>query len=139
MKSLCIKTNNTHLLDYLLNELRNLEFKNVCFSLRDFTHYKNIIIHYTGKDYSSFYSIISTILSFLVIDELEENLFKRLIYQNYFYFNSIERNDILNICYDLLTEDFSELFHEKFNCVYNSFLTYISTHKSIVLKRFYKF
>lgn len=135
MKSLCIKTNNTRLLDYLLNELRNIELKNVCFTLKTFTHYKNLIIHYKGKDYSSFYSIMSNILSFLVIDELEENFLKRTIFKNYFYFAPNERKIILNLCYDLLAEDFSELFHEKFTSLYTSFLTYISSHKSIVLTR----
>ena len=88
MKSICIKTNNTHLLNYLLTELRNLEIKNVCFTLKTFRHYKNVIIHYSGKDIPGFCSIISTILSFLVIDELEEDFLKRIIAQNYFYFNA---------------------------------------------------
>ena len=77
MKSLCIKTNNTRLLDYLLNELRSLEIKNVCFTVKKFRHYKNIIIHYNGKNLASFYSVISNILSFLVIDELEESFLKK--------------------------------------------------------------
>ena len=137
MRSLCIKTNDSNLLDYLLNELRNIELKNVCFTFKKFSHYKNIIIHYKGKDYSSFYSVISTILSFLVIDELEEDFLKRFIFKNYFYFDLTERKDILTLCYDLLAEDFSELFHEKFSYLYNSFFSYISSHKSIVLTRIY--
>ena len=137
MKSLCIKTNNSRLLDYLLNELRNIELKNVCFTLKEFSQYKNIIIHYKGKDYPKFFSVISTILSFLVIDEFEDSLLKRIIFQNYFYFDLNERENILNLCYDLLAEDFSELFHEKFSCLYNNFLSYLSSHKSIVLIRIY--
>ncbi len=139
MKSLAIKTNNSHLLDYLLNELRNLEIKNVCFSLREFKHYKNIIIHYTGKDSSNFYSIISTLLTFLIIDELEEDFLKKVIIHNYFYFDANERKGILNLCYDLLSEDFPELFNKKFTSIYNSFFMYISSHKSIVLKGFINF
>ena len=134
MKSLCIKTNNTHLLEYLLNELKYIEIKNVCFTFKTFRHYKNVIIHYSGKDYSGFCSTISTILAFLVIDELEEDFLKRIITQNYFYFDSNERTQILNLCYDLLAEDFSDLFNKKFNTLYNNFLLYISSHKSIILK-----
>ena len=139
MKSLCIKTNNTKLLDYLLNELRSLEIKNVCFTVKKFRHYKNIIIHYNGKDLASFYSVISNILSFLVIDELEESFLKKNIIHNYFYFDSNERKQILNLCYDLLAEDFTNLYNKKFNALYNNFLLYISSHKSIVLSGFINF
>ncbi len=139
MKSLCIKTNNTHLLDYLLKELRNIEIKNVCFTFKEFSHYKNIIIHYTGKDYSNFNSIISTILTFLVIDELEENFINKIINHDYFYFDSNEKNKIINSCYDILAEDLSSLFSKKFNALYNNFLIYISKHKSIVLSGFINF
>ncbi len=139
MKSICIKTNNTNLLDYLLNELRGLEIKNVCFTLKTFRHYKNVIIHYSGKDVSGFCSIISTILAFLIIDELEENFIKKLITQNYFYFDIKERKQILSICYDLLAEDFSNLFNEKFNILHNNFLLYISSNKSLVLNGFINF
>lgn len=139
MKSLCIKTNNTDLQEYLLNELRNLEIKNVCFTLKKFKHFENIIIHYTGKDNEEFCSVIGTVLCFLVIDKLEENLLNNLILQNYFYFDSNERNQILNICYDILAEDLSTLFNDKFNALYNNFLPYISNHKSLYLTGFINF
>ena len=87
MKSLCIKTNNSDLLNYLLNELQNTDLKNIYFSENEFKLYKNIIIHYSGKDENLFLSKISSILCFLVIDELEETLLKRLMMQNYFYFD----------------------------------------------------
>ena len=54
MKSLCIKTNNSKLLQYLLNELKHFELSSICFSLRKFKHYNNIIIHYNGVDNSIF-------------------------------------------------------------------------------------
>ena len=46
MKSLCIKTNDSNTLDYLLNELKNCNLKDMCFSENKFKNYKNIIIHY---------------------------------------------------------------------------------------------
>ena len=45
MKSICIKTNNENLLDYLLNELDYIEVKPVAISKNQFKNYKNIIIH----------------------------------------------------------------------------------------------
>ena len=50
MKSICIKTNNENLLDYLLNELDYIEVKPVAISKNQFKNYKNIIIHYSGND-----------------------------------------------------------------------------------------
>ncbi len=43
MKSICIKTNNSDLIQYLLNELNDLELELVYFSCRKFKHYNNII------------------------------------------------------------------------------------------------
>lgn len=139
MRSLCIKTNNSDLLNYLLNELNHIELKNICFSENEFKLYKNIIIHYSGKDESLFLSEISSILCFLVIDELEETLLKRLIMQNYFYFDGNEREKILAICFDIMADDFTNLFDKKFKLLYPIFYSFLSTHKSIVLNGFINF
>lgn len=139
MKSLCIKTNNSDLLNYLLNELQNIDLKNICFSENEFKLYKNIIIHYSGKDENLFLSKISSILCFLVIDELEETLLKRLILQNYFYFEASERDKILAICFDIMADDFTHFFDKKFKILYDIFYQFLSTHKSIVLNGFINF
>lgn len=139
MKSLCIKTNNDDLIQYLLNELDNLELDNVCFSKKEFTHYSNIIIHYTGKDVSLFIEKISYILSLLVIDELEEDFLNKIIIQNYFYFNYKEREKILNICFDLITNDFSYTFDKKFKILFNTFYAFIEQNHSLFLSGFINF
>lgn len=139
MKSLCIKTNHSNLLNYLLNELKNIELKNICFSENEFKIYKNIIIHYHGNDESLFLSKISSILSLLVIDELEEILLKRSIIHNYFYFNHKEREEILSNCFELMTDDFSNIFDQKFKILHTIFYDFLSSHKSIILDGFINF
>ena len=139
MKSVCIKTNNTNFIQYLLNELNHIDLEHTCFSIRDFKHYKNIIIHYSGKDIDLFIKRISSILFFLVIDELEESLLNKLIFRNYFYFDSSERKEILNLCFDINANDFSYIFDKKLNCVQNSFYEYLSENKSLVLDGFINF
>ena len=139
MKSLCIKTNNSDLINYLLNEFKNLDLKNICFSENEFKLYKNVIIHYSGHDESLFLSKIASILCFLVIDELEEDLLKRIILQNYFYFDSNEKNKILAICFDIMADDFSKLFDQRFKILYQIFYDFLSSHKSIVLNGFVTF
>lgn len=139
MKSLCIKTNNSDLLQYLLNELTNLDLKDVCFSCTQFKHYKNIIIHYTGTDNKLFLNKISTILSLLVVDEIEESLFKNLINKNYFYFDCNERNQILNLCFDINANDFSAIFDKKFRILFECFNSFLSENKTLILQGFINF
>ena len=123
MKSLCIKTNNQNSLSYLLNELDNLELEDICFSKNKFKHYENVIIHYTGKNNKEFLDKISSILSLLVIDEFDEILFKRLIFQNY----------------EIIATNFSTIFNKKYKTIYNCFLEFISENKNIVLDGFLNF
>ncbi len=139
MKSLCIKTNNSDLINYLLNELKDIDIKNTCFSENEFKIYKNVIVHYSGNDESLFLSKMASILSFLVIDELEEDLLKRLIIQSYFYFDAIERNEILASCFDIMADDFFALFDKKFKLLYQNFYEYLACHKTIVLSGFINF
>lgn len=139
MKSLCIKTNNSDLLEYLLNELKHLELENVCFTCKQFKHYKNIIIHYCGDDNSLFLNKICSILSLLIIDELEENFLKRILLQNYFYFDSKERKQILEIYYDINSSDFTVIFDRKFKTLFDCFYRFLVENKSLVLNGFTNF
>ena len=139
MRSLCIKTNNSDLLQYLLNELTHLDLDHVCFSCNQFKHYKNIIVHYTGIDNKLFLTKISTILSLLVIDEFEESFFKTLLSRNYFYFDCNERNQILNLCFDINANDFSEIFDKKFRILFECFNSFLSKNKTLVLQGFINF
>ena len=139
MKSLCIKTNNSNLIKYLLNELENLELEKICFSLREFKHFKNVIIHYTGNNNYIFLDKISSILSLLVIDELEEVFINKLLLQNYFYFDANERKDITNLSFDIITEDFTNNFDYKFKTLYSSFYNYLIYNKNLYLQGFTNF
>ena len=139
MKSLCIKTNDSNVISYLLNELKYSKLENIYFSENQFKHYKNVIIHYLGNDFSSFYSKISSILSFLVIDELEEDFLKRILFQNYFYFNSQEREQILSFCFDIFADDYINCFDKKFQILYNGFYDFIENNKILYLDGFIYF
>lgn len=139
MKSLCIKTNNSDLIEYLLNELKHLELEHVCFSTQKFKHFKNVIIHYKGDNNYIFLDKISSILSLLVIDELEEEFINKLLIQNYFYFDINERRDILDICFDIMAEDFSDNFDKKFKALYNSFYNFLLENRKLYLKGFTNF
>ena len=139
MKSVCIKNNNSNLLNYLLNELDYIEIEPVYISSNEFKNYKNIIVHYRGNDDKNFIHEISCILSCLIIDELEEKFLKQIILKNYFYFNYNERKHILDMCYDIFTDDFNTYFDKKYNCLIYNFEDYLTINKSIVLTGFINF
>lgn len=139
MKSLCIKTNNSDLIKYLLNNLDSIELDDICFCCKKFKHYKNVIIHYSGNDNELFINKISSILSLLVIDELEPYLLERIIKANYFYFDFNERKQILELCFEMTGNDFYATFDKKLNSLFNSFYEFLLKNKSIVLHGFINF
>ena len=139
MKSICIKSNNSNLLDYLLNELNYIEIEPVYISSNKFKNYKNIIVHYRGNNNKKFIHEVSCILSCLILDELEEQFLKNIIHKNYFYFNSEEKKQILDICFDTFSSDFNTYFDKKYNCLINDFENYLTDNKSIVLTGFINF
>lgn len=139
VKSICIKTNNYDNINYLLNLLDNTHMQNVCYSCNKFKHYKNVIIHYTEKFKKNFISTISEILSYLVINNYEEAIIKRLIFTNYFYFDNQERSVILEITLNLLSESEFELTNNRQNLLHEAFYNYLLENNKIVLDGFINF
>ena len=140
MKSICIKTNDSKILYYLLDALNDIDLDNICFSFNEFKCYKNIIIHYKGNNIKDFNNIVSNMLSFLVIDIFEESIIKKIILNNYFYFDNIEIEKVFDICIDLLSENNDEYsICDRLDLLSNIFYDYISNNKQIVLNGFINF
>lgn len=138
MNSLCIKTNNDTILEYLRNEFSEFNMLNVFYSCNEFKSYKNIIIHYTGIDTELFYNKLATILSYLVIDNFEADMIKNILISNYFYFDDFEILKILNICEENLCDEEYSLVNRQL-ALFDAFYDYISTHHSIILTGFINF
>lgn len=135
-KSICIKTNNINAISYLLNELDLININNVYFSCKKFRNYTNIIIHYKGKSIHQFLSTITKILTYLVLDLYENNILRKLISDEYFYFATEEQKSIFNICINNLnTQDLLT----RIELIENVFYEYLMSHKSINLKGFIDF
>lgn len=141
MKSICIKTNNSKSINYLLNLLKNSHLKEICYSTNSFRHYQNIIIHCNNDFFYNLLTEISKYLSFLVIDYFEESLLKRLIYTNYFYFDFQERSTVLDISVNLLSEldNNSNNDDSRQTILYNLFYKYLLENRKIVLDGFINF
>ena len=136
LKSICIKTKNKNISEYLLKELEYFELTDTYVSCYDFKFYHNTIIHYTGNNVDMFLNKISTLLAYTVIDFYEPNLISNLINTNYFYFSTEDKKQIYNLC--LTNIDFSNSI-AMFNIISNSFYEYFLNNKYVILDGFVNF
>lgn len=139
MKSFCIKNNNNIILNYLLNEVTNINLDDTYISKNSFKYYENIIIHYTGKNEKLFIFKLSEILTNCIIEFYEKNIVKRIINSDFFYFDTKERSMIYSNCMEILelkdTKDLLERRKKIFSCLYD----YILEHKFFILDGFVNF
>lgn len=137
MKSVCIKTNNKKVIDYLLDEFQKLNTCETYISVKDFKHFSNIILHCKNDNYISFVNSISNILTKTIICFFEESLIKDTITLNYFYFNNIEINSIIYNTTNLLNE--CENVNIKYDFINNALFNHLLNNHSLYLKAFIDF
>lgn len=132
MVSICIKDNHFNIQDFLIDEIGNLSFPDIYYSKHSFKVYDNVIVHYVGKNLEDFYTLISTVISHAIVKFYEPEIIKKMIYKDYFYFDSYEKNIILEECSSISNkcEDIQ---------VKNNINKYITENKSIVLDGFVSF
>lgn len=136
LKSICIKSNNSKSLSYISNELEHFDVDNTYFSCNKFKNFKNVIIHYTGRNSWLFLSSLSKILSYLVLDLYENIIIKKLISYDYFYFSASEQKEIFDLCIDNLNYEDSLA---RLQLVQSSFFEYLKENKTLNLKGFVSF
>lgn len=137
MKSVCVKSNHKYIIDYLLKEFSNSNLEHIYLSNLSFKIYNNVIIHYTGDDIATFHTYICDILTKCIFFFYERKIVKNLIHYHYFYFNDIEKQTILDNCFDSLHEP--EIYEETYKSIFSSFDMYLSEHHSLVLSGFVNF
>ena len=139
MKSFCIKTNNTKIINYLLKNLDCLDFEDIYYINKKFRIYQNVIVHYKGKDLGGFISILSSIITNSILLYYEQILIKEKINLNYFYFDIFEKKMIEETCmsYILSGEDDTIKFR-KYE-IWNEVYRYIQENKSVIMDGFVNF
>lgn len=135
MKSFCFKTNNTQILNYLLNRIQEIDFENLIYSQNQFKIYKNITIHYMGNNNNKFYDFLTELIGEVVIEFYEEKMLKQLINYNYFYFDEYEKNKILENCMQLIEP---EMYNTKLLGNKN-IKEYVKENKAMILDGFVYF
>ena len=135
MKSFCFKTNNTQILNYLLNRFQEIDFENLIYSQNQFKIYKNITIHYIGNNNNKFYEFLTELIGEVVIEFYEEKILKQLINYNYFYFDEYEKNKILENCMQLIEPEVytTKLLDNK------NIKEYVKENKAMILDGFVYF
>ena len=135
-KTICIKTNNKNISNYLLNELEYFEMKNIYVSCYKFKIYTNVIIHYTGKSINDFLNKISVLLTYSVLDFYEPKIIQSIINTNYFYFSKDDKKSIFNLC--LTNINFKNSI-SIINNITNTFYEYFLDNKYVILDGFIYF
>ncbi|MBR3133599.1 MAG: putative sporulation protein YtxC [Clostridia bacterium] len=136
MYSFCLKINEDRIINYILEELNQLSLDSFKYSKKDFKLYTNIIFHYNGTSYITFYEKLSLLITNTIIKFYERNLLKKKLNSNYFYFSKQEQNEILKISESLIDSDEQE---SKTELIYISVYNYLLENKSMVLDGFVNF
>lgn len=139
MESLCIKTNNQAVINYLLNSIEKFNLDHIYFCNKQFKIYNNIIIHYLGEQVCEFYNNLADLLTDCIIQLYEPILIRKIVHYNYFYFSSFEKAQIIESCISLLTQEEEKEFSIRKEHLFIAVLKYASYHKSIVLDGFVNF
>ncbi len=139
MKSFCIKTNNTDILNYLLKRIELIDFENLVYSQKEFKIYHNIIIHYLGENNAKFCDFLCDLLEEVVNEFYKEKMIKQLINYNYFYFDEYEKGKILENCQQMLkSNEYNQTQQEK-RSTKKQILEYVLENKTMVLDGFVYF
>lgn len=139
MKSFCIKTNNTNIINYLLKRFSDSNIENIYYRNNEFRLYKNVIIHYTGSDLSLFFNQLSDIITDCIIKFYEEKILSHIINFNYFYFDSYEKDEIKKDCLNILKIENISNYANKRETIWVSVFEYIMEHNSMILSGFVNF
>ena len=139
LKSLCVKTNNQNIINYLLDELEHIKLNNIYISKLKFSKYTNIVVHYKGNNIQKFINTVSEILSAVVLKFYEKKIIKHLLYTNYFYFTNSEQLKILEICKNNLNYSDENDVNLRKEIVKKNIKQYFSFNKSLILSGFVNF
>ena len=137
MKSLCVKTNNTEIINYLQKSFEKINLDDTYISIKKFKHFNNIIIHHKGTEYTKFCTYISNSITKTILNFYEETLIYDLISLNFFYFNSYEKKKILENTLNLLSEN--NLQKSRYDYINNEIFKSILNNHSIYLQGFINF
>ncbi len=137
MISICFKSLNKKTIINLENTLENINLKNIIYVERKFKTYYNLIIHFRGTNINMFYTNITNLFRIFILDNYEERIYTSHLKFDFFYFSSLEQNEIKKRFNDkLLQED----IQNKKNLILDRIIySYIINSKKIYVDGFINF
>lgn len=139
MKSFCIKTNNIQIINYLLKNLEISPLENIYFINKEFKNFKNVIIHYTGTETNTFFTLLSEIITNCILYFYEPLLLKKILNFNFFYFDNYEQDIIKENCLKYISMQSNENIKFRKEEIYTEVLKYIIENKYMILDGFVTF
>ena len=147
MVSLCIKSNNTNVINYLIDNISSVNLENIIFLKKKFSKYTNIILHYAGNNIYEFYNKISEVITNCIISNYENSIIQNLLLLDYFYFDNIDLNFIKNNCIDILSKknvnsldsSIRNVVIDRKHYLWEAISNHISCNKSLFLDAFITF
>ena len=138
MHCLCIKINNSKILNDLYLSIINSEISGLKITKNKFKIYHNIIIHFNKHNQNDFFSFFAQNLCRIIVTYFEPKLIKRFIDINYFYFNDEDKKIILDE-YELIKD--KNIYDKDYvnNIIQNEIIKYIALNKTIILTGFVNF
>lgn len=137
MKSICIKTNNQDIIEYLISTFEKLPM-NLCISNYRFKKYDNVIVHDIQRDEKEFYDVISIVLKSAIERFFESDLIKKCIKENYFYLNEAEQEYVLKISHQIMNLPDNKIGYKN-RLLKELIKRYIMENKAMILEGFMNF
>lgn len=140
MSTFCIKTNDSLFINHFFENIdilkKNIDINDILVRKKQFSIYTNLIIHYKGNNINIFYEELSKYITDCIITIYENEIVKKIINMNYFYFLDNEQLEVFEHTKELMNSDEKNRRHE---LIYISTLDYISNNKSMILDGFIRF
>lgn len=138
MKSFAIKLIDSKLEDELIYEFEQINLEGVYLSNKQFKNFKNIIIHYSGKEIITFIALISDAIASVIQKEYDNYFINKIILKNYFYILPEEQLAIKRIANKILIASYADENISK-EILKNLIFEYILENKSMILDGFVTF
>ena len=120
MKSICIKTNNQEIIEYLLATFEKLP------------------VRYGISNEKEFYEIVAIVLKSAIEKFYEKKMIRKCIQENYFYLNEMEQEYVLKISKQIMNLPDNKIGYKN-KLLKNLVKKYIMEHKSLVIDGFVNF
>lgn len=137
MKSVCIKTNNQDVIEYLMNTFEKLPI-DLCISNCKFKMYDNVIVHDLARNENEFYEVVAIVLKSAIEKFYEKEIIEKCIRQNYFYLDDMEQEYVLKISHQIMNLPDNKIGYKN-KLLKNLIKRYIIENKTIVLDGFMNF